>query len=113
MNSILLLDGSYDLNGLSHINPNDYNAVICLFWAAPQTKKKIEKVTGGYCYSLTDIIKSTEFWEMETYNMIKSACDSGPKYKGLPWRSYLTDQIYHECLSLILANATVDFINNT
>jgi hypothetical protein len=108
---ILLLDESFDLNRLSSVVRESYYAVVCLFWASPQTMQHLERLTRSRCFFLQNIVGDTEAWERGSYELVKAVCEAGPKYRNLNWRSYLADPFYSECLNVKAGTRTIDFLN--
>lgn len=107
---VLLLNGEFDLKDLDKIKEK-YMAVICLFWAAPSTKKLISEKLNAECYSLEDIIKNYMEWGKKDYYFIGKIIKSGLKYKGIYWRDYLAEPLYLES-SIWLQIKTIQFIDN-
>ena len=93
---VLLFDDRYDLAGLAFQEGSRPQAVICLFWAAPSTKKKLARECGGFCYDLSDIVRNDRIWEEEAYTLTRRIIQEGPRYGELGWRTYLAEPLYHE-----------------
>ncbi len=107
---VLLLDESCDINTLLPEIHVCYNMVVCLFWAAPATKEKVEKLTGGKCVSMKEILRDAEQYELKVYAIVRKICEGGPKYEGLPWRFELAGQLYQECEQVIAIASALDIL---
>jgi len=90
----ILLDDTCDIQRLLKLEQNKYEAIICLFWASPETKQLISRVFEGTCYSLGDIIENVDVLEKELTERVREICDKGPHYKGLAFRRYLSEEIF-------------------
>jgi hypothetical protein len=86
---VLLFDDRYDLSGFAFQEGSRPHVVICLFWAAPSTKKKLAVESGSVCYDLSDIVRNDRVWGKEANDLIRRIIQGGPRYGELTWRSYL------------------------
>jgi hypothetical protein len=91
---ILLIDDYCDLQSLLKVPELRYQAAIGLFWASLETKRLMSESFGGICYCLDDVIKDIGFLEMEVAEFVRRVCDEGPKYKGIPLRRYLSEELF-------------------
>ena len=107
LDRVLLLDNTFDPDVPQAKGSAKYAAVICLFWASPATKGKISMSFRAPCYGLADIVEGEMQWGKEVYDLIRPIVEGGPKYRGIPVRSYLEEALYREfhplCLLLKLA----------
>ncbi len=106
---ILLLDEACNLQTLE-LKRGAYDAVICLFWAAPRTRYKLAEASGGPCFALEEVVRDQDAWERKAGELVQAICAEGPEYKGLRWRTYLAESLFHELLKLQLAMDTVTFL---
>ena len=107
---ILLLDDSCDLELLFQRNLTYFHTIICLFWASPGMLRRLSDRSSAVCLSLMDVIGSVDRWEREAGNLVHEFCGRGQTYRGVPWRRFLTEPLYRECLSLQVAISTVSHI---
>lgn len=107
---VLLLDDNFDLATLEQQTWAEYQAVICLFWLAPETSTQLSEAIGSHCYGLADIISDNMTWGKGAYKIVTKVANAGPQYKNLYWRTYLTENLYHEALTLHLLIQIVSFI---
>lgn len=110
MKSILVIDDSFDLGELESLPVEGVAFVLCLFWAAPETMARLEAQTGARCVPLRDVLGSVSEWEREATETVRSICEQGPRRRGLAWRSYLSQPLYHELLYWYLAKRTFAFL---
>ncbi len=107
---VLLLDESCDLRRLTNVKQVNYQVIVCLFWAAPETMQRVARLVGGKCYSLGDIIKNVDLLEKELTDFVQRLCDGGPKYKGLALRRYLSEEVFRSCLYPRICESALKFL---
>jgi hypothetical protein len=93
---ILILDDRCDMQELSHVVLDNYQAVFCLFWTAPSTKAKLQTKKGLSILGLQDIILNDMKWGEAAHKIARELIDAGPCYDDLPLRSYLAEPLYKE-----------------
>jgi hypothetical protein len=99
---IRLLDDSLRLDDLSTLSATPVDAVVGLFWMAPSTRDRIARRFKGPCFSLSDIVGSELHWGEQACRFVDRIVDHGPRYDGIPWRTYLREPLYREALALSL-----------
>ena len=110
---VLIIDGNCDLLELpkaSRVGAPGYDLVICQFWAASETTRRLAQELGASCYALNDIIPDYGEWERGAYERTQAICTEGPRYEGLAWRSYLQEGLYNELLLLIAAGNSIKLV---
>lgn len=110
MLNVALIDDTFDVSEMGGLSATRYDAVLCLFWAAPETLSALGEQTKARCVSLHEIVGSVEEWEREAAATGQKLCRGGPKYRGMPWRAYLSEALYGELLLWCLAERTLDFV---
>jgi len=110
---VLLLDDGCDLQRLIELKGcSKYDAVVCLFWAAPETRQHIAGLVGGTCHSLGDIVKNVDLLERDLTDCVQRFCDGGPKYRGLALRRYLSEEVFRSCLYSRICESTLEFLGD-
>ncbi len=107
---ILLFDRSLDPAATGAFRHSSYQAVICLFWAAPSTRKALSAAAGAPCYGIREIVGSEMEWDKAAYELAVRFVQEGPRYRDLACRTYLAESLYREVHGLQLLLMTVSFM---
>jgi hypothetical protein len=107
---ILLLDERVDLSLLRECGDKAYDALICLFWAAPSTRRALSDLIGGPCYTLADLVGSDMAWGEKAYRWTAQVIHSGPCYMDTPWRTYLAEVLHGEFRLSQLLMMVADYV---
>ena len=106
----LLLDDSCNVRKLVRIERKKYHAVVCLFWPSPETRQLISDAFEGTCCSPGDIVERVDLIEKELTEYVQRICDGGPKYGGLAFRRYLSEELYRSWLYPRICASTLKFL---
>lgn len=97
----MVIDGSFDPRAFCHKGHGRYAAVVSLCWLAPSTRKRLSSWFGATVRDLSDLVVGDVGWGKEACGLASRVYETGPLYRGLPWRSYLAEQLYREALMVI------------
>lgn len=93
---VLLLDDRFDPDRGALPARGTLLAVACLYWIEPAAAERLSARAGAPCHGLDQIAGSVFSWGRAAFELASSVVESGPLYRGLPVRTYLTEGLYRE-----------------